>query len=356
MRRAAGTVVLLCCLLVLAPSASAIYEPIGGGVTRLTLDARFVSGLDKHGIELEARESAKISGRTVSFPVSGGRFDPTTGQGSVNHDGALVLRAGKRSVRLRSLMLKTTRRSTPFSARVGGGQLKLAAAAALHVSREGFGNLVKVRALKLSDKVVSRLEKRLGIRGVLAPGQSLGSAVTRAAPSEIAVRGGTKATLTFDPALVQKLDRLFVAINPVFPAEHEGPVFTLPLESGTVAVDGHGGKLKLGGSIEFLQLGSGQVFWEDPWLDLGASVGLAEANIQPSPPYGGRLPRGPVWGFDPATLSIEAKEAQRSVAVAVPLVLDAAMAAHFNEVFAGGAAEFSPGEVVGQLTNLARGQ
>src|SRR5215218_8561945 len=268
MRRAPGAVVLLYCLFVLAPSASATYEPVGSGVTRLTLDARFVAGLSRHRIELEARESAKISGRTVSFPVSGGRFDPTSGQGSVNHVGELVLRAGKRSVRLRSLMLKTTRRSAPFSARVGGGQLKLAAAAGLQVSREGFGDLVKVRALKLSHKVATRLEKKLGIQSLLAPGQSLGAAVTRAVPSQIAVRGGTKATLTFDPALMQKLDRLYVAITPVFPAEHEGPAFTLPLESGTVAVDGSGGKLKLGGSIEFLQLGSGQVFWEDPWLNL----------------------------------------------------------------------------------------
>lgn len=343
-------------LLVLVSPASATYETVGSGVTRLTLDRGFMATLSKEGIELEARDSARLRGRTVSFPISSGKFDPTNGKGALNHRGELVLRAAGRSVRVTSLMLRTTRRSTPFSAKIGGGQLKLATAAGLVVKRAGFGDAVRAGSLRLSDKVATRLEKRLGVPGAFPAGQLLGSAVTRAVPSEIAVQSKTRASLTLDPGLVEKLDRLFVAVNPIFPAEHVGPLFTLPLGSGTVAPDGGSGKLKLSGSMEFLQLGGGQVFWEDPWLDLGLSAGLAEADVQPSPPYPGRLPRAPVWDFDPAMLSTEAKAAQRSVALAVPLMFDAATAAYFNEAFAGGATEFQAGEAVGNLTLRAVGQ
>lgn len=352
---------LIAALALLAPAApaGAAYDPLGSGATKLTFERSFLALLKQNGVKLSAVAPAKLSGGTVSFPVGGGKFDPTSANGTVEHEGALVFKAGGRSVPLKALQLKTTQRRSPLSAKVGGSQLKLFTAQRLSTSRLGFGEKIETRELALSAKLATRLAKKLRLRGVIQEGLPVGSSLTKAQPETVDVLGRNKASLTFAPGFAAKLASLFVAVNPIFPAEHPGAEFTLPIFGGTIAPNAAIGTVETSGSLEFLQLGAGQVFWAESWLDLAAHTASPEVNVQPSPPYAGKLGRAPVAAFA-LTAPAVADAKARTVAVSgAALTLDAQTATTFNEAFAkpqGKSGVFLAGEALGSVSFLAQGQ
>ncbi|MGC1166345.1 MAG: hypothetical protein WA862_09560 [Solirubrobacterales bacterium] len=358
LRSLLGTFLALGCLL-LAPMAQAEYDPLGSGATKLTLDRSFRGLLKENGVKLAATPPAKLSGGTVSFPVSGGKFDPTAAKGMVEHEGALVFKAGKRSIPIKALQLKTTQKRSPLSAKVGGSQLKLATAKRLVVSRAGFGDKVKVTSLSLSSKLATRLGKKLRLRGILKEGLPLGRTLTKAQPQTIAVLGEGKASFSFAPGIEAKLSSLFVAVNPIFPAEHIGPVFTLPIFGGTISPEATLGTLETSGSLEFLQLGGGQAFWAEDWLDFATRTASPEVTLQPSPPYAGKLGRTPVATFAFAAPAVADAKARTVTVTGAGLALGAATAATFNELFAkpqGKDGVFVAGEALGTISFTAQGQ
>jgi len=334
--------------------ATAAYDPLGSGTTRLSLDKSFTALLKQNGVQLTGEGGVVVRGNAVIFPVSGGKFDPTTAKGAIEHGGALRLRAGRRSVPVRALQLKTTQRHSPFAAKVGGGQLKIAAAQKMAVRRAGFGSRVETTALTLSAKFAERLDKKLHLRGIFAADQPFGATVTRAEPVTVAVAAAEKVSFTLDPAIAAKLQSLFVAVNPIFPAEHLGPVFSLPIFDGAIAPDATLGTLRTKGSLEFLQLGGGQVFWHEPSLELATKVGLVELDVEPAPPYAGKV--GPVAVGALTLTSVSADPQARTIAMSAALALEPAAAVAFNQAFAEGKETFRPGEALGTLSFVAHAQ
>ncbi|MGN6201003.1 MAG: hypothetical protein ACTHNY_01170 [Solirubrobacterales bacterium] len=323
----------------------------------MALDKGFVSLLKSKGVRLSAEAPATLSGRVVRFPVSGGKVDPTTGQGTVEHEGALVLRAGSRRIPIRFLQLKTTRRHAPFAAKVGGGQLKLASATKVAFSRHGFAGKVKVSGLRMSQQVATRLEKKLRLRGAIPEAQPIGSAVTVADPAAIFLQGRGAVALSLDPAIVDKLKSLFVAINPIFPAEHVGAPFSFPLLGGTIAPDAGSGTVEADGSLELLQLGGGQVFIRLPRLEMNTSLATAELDVEPSPPYAGKVDRTPFATISLSGAGRSANAAARTVGVENGiLALTTTTADAFNQAFAEGKPTFGTGEVLGTIGFTAFGQ
>jgi Htaa len=358
LRSLAGILLALGCLF-FAPLARADYDPLGSGTTKLTLDKSFLALLAKNGVKLSATAPAKLKGGAVTFPVSGGKFDPTAAKGTVEHEGALVFKAGNKSVPIKALQLKTTQKHSPLSAKVGGSQLKLAGAKSLTVTRSGFGNKVKVQTLTLSSKLATRLGKKLRLKDVFKEGLPLGQTLTSANPVTIALLGQNKAAFSFDPGIEAKLRSLFVAVNPIFPAEHIGAQFTLPIFGGTIAPDASQGTLETSGSLEFLQLGGGQVFWAEDWLDLAAKTAGPEVNVQPSPPFPGKLGRTPVATFAFTAPALADAKARTVTVNGAALALGAATAATFNELFAkpqGKDGVFVAGEALGTISFTAQGQ
>jgi hypothetical protein len=340
-----------------APLAQAEYDPLGSGATKLTLDRGFLALLKQNGVRLSAAAPAQLSGGAVSFPVSGGKFDPAAAKGTVEHEGALVFKAGARSIPIKALQLKTTSKRTPFSAKVGGNQLKLAQAKSLVVTRSGFGDKIAVSKLTLSAKLATRLGKKLKLKDAFKGGLPFAQAKTTANPQTIALLAKNKVELNLAPSFQAKLGSLFVAVNPIFPAEHPG-AFTLPIFGGTISPDASLGMVETSGSLEFLQLGGGQVFWGEAGLDFATRAFRPEIDIQPSPPYGGKVGKGTVAAFAPAAPAVANPKA-RTVAVAGTLSLDAATATAFNEVFAspqGKSGVFVAGEPVGTLELVGQGQ
>jgi hypothetical protein len=345
--------------LCLSSSASANYDPLGSGQTKLKLDKRFLALMKENGVKLSAVAPAKLKSGTLTLPVSGGKFDPTSAKGTVEHSGELRFKSGAREVRLSAWQLKTTQRGAPFSVKAGGGQLKLAAAKSLKVSRAGFANDVKVTKLTLSAKVATRLAKKLRLREVFKAGLPLGGAKTVANPETITVLAKGRATLTLDPGFEAKLKSLFVAVNPIFPAEHPG-AFTLAIFGGTIAPDASQGTLETQGALELLQLGGGQVFWGEAWLDLQSHSFSPELDVEPSPPYAGKLERQGVASLALAPGGVKADPRANTVTVSgASLTASPATAQLLNEVFArpqGKAGVFVAGEVLGSVGFVAVGQ
>jgi hypothetical protein len=348
-------------LLVATPAAGATYDPVGGGATTLKLDPSFRTLLAENGVKLAVKGGVRIKGARVNFPISGGQLDPLAARGTVDHPGSLVFVAGKRKLPLRALVLKPAQASSPLSAKFGGGQLKIASSARLSSRRAGFGLRADVHRMELSAKVATRLGKKLRLRGVFHEGQALGSAVTDAQPASVAILPSGRATLVPDPAFLAKLNELFVSLNPVSPAElAPGPQLTFPIAAGgSLAPDASAGILKLGGAVEFLQLGGGQIFWAEPVFDLGTDLGAAEVDFQPSPPYPGKLGPVPILGLGaPAAAASEPTPRRISIGGA-PLALTAETGAAFNQAFGkpqGRDDAFHSGEMLGALSFTAQAQ
>jgi hypothetical protein len=340
--------------------ASATYNPLAAsGTTKLTLAKPFLTLLKAYKIKLSGKEGATLKNGVASFPVAGGKFDPTTSNGFIEHAGALFFKAGAQKVPLTSLQLKTTQKHAPFSAKFGGGQLKMASASRLAVTREGFADKVVVSTLKLSSKVATRLDKKLRLKGVFKAGQPIGSTVTKANPQTVALAESGKASFTFDPAIAAKLQSLFVAINPVFPAEHPGP-FTLPIFTGTISPTATEGTIQTLGSIELVQIGGGQVFLREAWAELSAGAYSPELELDPSPPYPGKQGRVAVGALSLAGATVSSDPAARTIGVTnATVTMGANLAAAFNEAFAkpiGKTGVFAAGEVLGTLAFGAAGE
>ncbi len=350
---------LMAALLAWTPAAQATYNPLASGQTKFSLDKGFLALLKANGVKLLAKQGARLSGGTATFPVSGGKFDPTDSKGFVEHSGALFFTAGKQSVPLTSLQLKTTQKHAPFSAKFGGGQLKLASTSKLTVSREGFASKVKVATLKLSAKVATRLNKKLRLKNVLQAGQPIGTTVTKANPQTVAVQEVGKATFTLDPGTAAKLQSLFVAVNPIFPAEHPGS-FTLPIFTGTISTGASEGTIQTQGAIEFVQIGGGQVFLREAWAELGSGAYSTELELDPSPPYPGKQGRVAVAGLSLAPGGVTADPNARTISVAnAGLAMQANLAQAFNEAFAkpiGKPDVFHAGEPLGTVSFVAQAE
>jgi hypothetical protein len=339
--------------------SSASYDPIGSGATRLKLDKGFLAALRRNGVGVSAKRPAILKGGVVSFPAVAGKFDPTQGKGTVEHEGVLVLKAKRGVASFKKLQLKTTRRSAPLAAKVGGGQLKLGTAKTLRESRDGFGEKLSVPALALAAKVAARLNKRLHLQTPLRAGQPLGTVTTTVQPQSVTILGSGRTSLELDPAFAAKLDQLHVAVNPIFPAEHPG-AFTFAIVGGRIAPDLGGGTLETQGGLELLQLGGGQVIWREPAIDLEAGSFSPEADLEPSPPYGGKIGLTSVAGigFGGAQKGVDPRLRTISVTGA-SLTLSAGTAGTLDEVFArpqGKDGFFAAGEALGRLSFVAQGQ
>jgi hypothetical protein len=341
-----------------AVSAQARFDPIAGGQTKLTFAKPFVALLEANRVKVKATGGAAYKAGVATFPVSGGKLEPADVVGSVEHEGVLVFSAGGHSLPLKSLVLKTTRKSSPLSAKFGGGQLKLASSSKLSSTRSGFGVASKVTQIKLSAKAAIRLDKKLGLKGVFAEGQLLGSSTTDAQPETVTVKEGGRAELTLAPEFAAKLSALFVAVNPIFPAEHLGAPFTLRVTDGQIAPDASSGTLETAGSLELIQQYGGQAFFRELAPELGLGSTRSEYQFIPSPTAPGPTVTGPLLGLGAGAVASEPKARTISLAGA-SLPLTDATAQSLNETFAkpqGKTNVFQTGEALGTISFTAQAE
>jgi hypothetical protein len=339
----------------LCPASQAAYDPVGGGTTKLSLDPSFAAFLKKDAIRLTASAGAKRNGSSYRLAISSGNLDPTLGKGQLATEGILSFQSAQGKVPLRNIRIQTKR--APLIAKVGGNQLKAAQGAKLSFKRVGFDSTLKATKLALTQKLVTRLNKKLRPKAPFYAGQLLGTITSKAEPQLVTIEDRGKATLVFDSAFLAKLDSRFVSVNPVFPAEHVGPSFTLPIAiGGLLSPDGSEGTLRTAGAIELLQLGGGQIFWAGQWLDLGARSDSAEVDLEPTPSFPGKLGSLGIFAISGGTFSSDPASRTMSLSAA-QLTLSGEGAAELNRAFTqGGAPAFVAGEAVGSFSFAAQGQ
>ena len=191
------------------------------------------------------------------------------------------------------------------------------------------------------------------------PGQLLGAVKLTANPATVTILPQGRATLVLDPAFAAKLGSLFVSRNPIFPAEHQGDVFTLPIAlKGQLAPDASKGTVRTEGALELLQLGAGQLFWKELWFQPDQSRAIGEAELDPSPPYPGKRPEAGIFAMGAGQVTSD--PSLRTIAVSgAPLTLTALTAQDLNEGFSRPQEkgdEFKVGEAAGTLSFTAQGQ
>jgi hypothetical protein len=343
--------------LLMAPAAQANYDPLASGTTKLVLDKGFLSQLKKVGAKVGAKAPAKLKGNAIVLPVFGGKSDPTIKKAEIEQEGTILFQAGNRKVPLRGIELKA--KSTPLFAKVGGSQLKVASSKTTKVGREGFGTSFRATGLELTQKVATRLNKKLRTKDFFKEGQLIGTLQSKAQPQRVTILPAGQATITPDAAILAKFKSLFVSLNPISPAElTAGPVLHFPIAlGGQIAPDASEGVLKLGGAIELLQLGAGQVFQKEYWLDLAAKDTLSEVDVEPTPAFPGKLGQIGTYAIDMSRAVVSSDPKSRTISVSnAYLTLDAQTAQTFNQAFAGGGAIFSPGETFGTASFAAVAQ
>jgi hypothetical protein len=339
----------------LVPSAGAVeYDPVAAGTTTLTVAAPFSRLLGSHNVSIEGRAGAKVRGRKILLPATGGEFEPLSGKGTVENEGTIVFVAGKRKVPLRAISFKA--KPSPFYAKVGGGQLKVAKAKSLSFKREGFGIGFTATGLRLSAKVATRLDKKLRLGKAIEPGQQLGTMVSRVTPSTVHLVARDRVSLALDVGFAAKLNKLFVSVNPIAPAElGPGPTLSFPIEpESDLAPTGSSGLIKTGGAVELLQLGNAQIFWREIWLEPSLATLASEVDLEPSPPKAGKQAHGPLLSLVGGQVSADPL-ARTISGSGETSTLTATMADQLNSSFSDGKTTFAAGETVGALSYTAQG-
>lgn len=359
MRRGSKILLALAMLLAIVSAgapAEASYDPISSGTTTITLAKPFSSILAMHHVKVRLISGAKRSGGRFVFPASGGEVDPKLGTGTLEHAGTIIFSVGRRKVIWRDIEFKA--KHAPLYAKVGGGQLKIATCRKLAYRRDGFSTSFSATGLRLTTKVATRLGKKLRLAKALEGGVPFGRIDIEANPATVHLQEEGNLSLAVDSAFYAKLNRLFVSLNPIAPAElAPGPTLSFPVgQESTLAPNTAAGTVKLGGSVELLQLGSAQVFWREVWLEPGSSRLLAETESLPSPPHPGKQPQNSLFTLQPGGI-VSSNPALRTITLTgSPVTLTEAAASALNDAFGGSEAPFAPGEVVGSVSLFARGQ
>jgi hypothetical protein len=294
MRSAVAVVAALAALLAFAPFASATSDPIASGTTTINLNKGLFKKLKKNGVKVLGVNPGTVKARKVTLPVKGGSLDPTNGQGTVEYNGGIKFKHGKKKAVVNAMVLETT--TSSLKAKVAGKSMKLATVKGLTVTRNGFGTNLGISGLKLTGKAAKQLNKKLGFTGkknAPAPpfkgNQNLGGATSETQPKTLAIIPGGNATLTTSLPTVAKLKKVGVEIELVAPTTVASlgppPAFAFPISGGTIAPDASNGIVQTSGGLKLHQVFiPGEVettmTLNAIWIDFGAKTATVEVTVE----------------------------------------------------------------------------
>ena len=363
MRSAVAMVAALAALLAFAPVASATSDPLASGTTTITLNKGLFKKLKKNGVKVLKVSPATVKKRKVTLPVSGGSLDPVTGVGTVEHNGGIKFKRGKKTATVNTLVLETATAS--LKAKVAGKNMKLASVKGVVLTRNGFGANVSISSLKLTGKAAKHLNKKLGFTGkkknkqgkkvavkpLLKGNQTLGASASETQPKTVAVVSGN-ASLTTDETTVKKFvlappNGHLVKIEPISPTQAETvanpftPVLKFPVGGGTIAPDASSGIVQTVGGVRLVQdlgpSGKTTMTLGNIWIDLGAKTATVEVVVEStiSPKLNlGVLGRSSIANLNLTGATIKSDPATRTVSVENAVAtLQAVTAETLNSVF-----------------------
>lgn len=282
-RRAAALGALAAVGLAAAAPAAAQAQTVAldSGATTLRLDASAARALSGLGVSVAPIAPARAGSAGIAFPITGGRIDPASGAGRVDHSGGLRLRGGGTTVRLTSPRITITRSIQTLSTVVGGGRvhtfrLDLSRA---EVARDGLGTEVTGVIVRLTQKGATALNRAFGTRA-LKSGLRLGTASVSATPAQLAFAGG-QTELALDPGAAAALNSLGITAAPTQAATvTDAGTIAFPITRGAVDLATLAGQIRHDGGI-LLSRGSTRIEVADyvietapaPKLTAGSALG-----------------------------------------------------------------------------------
>lgn len=376
-------------LLAFAPFASAAADPVASGSATVTLNNGFFKTLKKQGVKIHKIGAAKVKGKKVTFPVTGGEMDPITGAGTLNLGGGIKFQAGKRKAPVKALVVDTTKKG--LFAKVAGKNLKLAKIAGYTFTRAGFGVALNINKLKLTGSAAKRLNNKLGFKQAPKPFKAnrlMAKANAEEQPSTVAVVPGGNTALTLSKAALAKLKNIGpegpegsrpfeVKLSLIPPATLLGisgegtPIAGFPIAGGTISPAGTAGVVQHTGGIKLVQdleaagkneKGQTTLEMNNIWLDLQTKTASVEVTItNPKTPEANLGPLGRVSIADILLTGVAADPATRRVTVNGTATLQAVTAATLNAVFVEpiegkGKGTFAAGDPLGSFSFTAQTQ
>jgi Htaa len=292
MLSAVAVVAALAALLALAPLASAASDPLASGTTTLTLNKNLFKNLKKAEVKVIKVSPGTVKVRTVTLPVLGGSLDPTNGLGTIEQNGGIKFKHGKKSALLKAIVVETTTNS--INANVAGKKMKLASVTGVSTARNGFGANVTIGSTKLTGKAAKQLNKKLGFTGKLAKkapfkgGKGMGSALAETQPKTVTVLPGNTASLVTSVPTDIKLEKVGVKIetvSPTVPTAALPPAFAFPVSGGTIAPNATSGIVQTSGGLKLHQVFKpGEVettmTLSAIYVDLGAKTATVEVAVE----------------------------------------------------------------------------
>lgn len=297
-----GVLILVVVLLVLAPAAQATRDPLAGGSADLHFKKGFIRKLNNLEVMPMGVGSGTITGNKASFPVDGGKLDPTNAQGFVDTSGGFKLVRGERGVPITNITIDTVKGAV--YANVAKARMQIGELAMLTTSREGFGARVKAVKVVLTAKAAKRISNRLGLRATrrINPGRVLSNAFTAPQPQTVTVLPQGSATLVGDTATFGKFAAKGVevpeGITAIAPATKPTPAsFAFPIAGGTLAPDASNGTVETSGGVQILKKAepfSPTMKLAKVAVDFKQKTALVELEILPAPPFPGAVGRSSI--------------------------------------------------------------
>ncbi len=262
----------LIAMLAVAPFASAAPDPIKSGKTTLTINGGFNNKAKKAGIKITAVKPSTIKGTKVTFAVTGGEIEPTTGAGTITHSGGVKIAWGKKSATLKSLTVDTKGKS--ISAKVGGKTVKVASLAGTSTARLGFGASVSAKSVKLTSAGANALNKALTpapkktkvkkngktivktvkVKPPFKTNMVIAASLTEVEPETVAVLPTGTMTFAGAPTILGKLAAADVKLEVIAPTTATPPTtFVSPLSGGTISPLGTSGQINSAGGLKLVQ-------------------------------------------------------------------------------------------------------
>jgi hypothetical protein len=239
----AGVVAMaLLALLAFAPMASAgppavVGDPLASGATTVALNQGFVNSLKKRGVTMIKVAPAEVTSKKITFTVTGGSLDPTTGLGTLFLGGGIKFSASKKSTSVKGFELNTKKKVLTAKVGVGGKKVVFAKVSGYSFARNGFGVDLAIKKLKLDGAAATQLNEKLGITKpkAFAANKLMGSSTSETQPATVTLLPSGNMTFTADSTLLAKLADVEAKVETIPPTTQAANVFTSPITGGTIS-------------------------------------------------------------------------------------------------------------------------
>lgn len=298
---AAALAAMLFALLAFAPLASAAPDPVASGSATITLKSGFVKSLKKAGVKISKIGSAKVKGKKLTFKVTGGELDPTTGKGTLNFGGGLKFKHGKKSAPVKGLSLNTNKKG--LFGKVAGKKVKITTVGGYTFARAGFGVSLNIKKMKLTNTAAKKLNKKLGTKAFKG-NRLIAAAVAEEQPATVTIVPGGNVSFDANKELLKKLENVKAFPTLLSPTTEKGKGnYEFPISGGSIAPTATAGVVQTIGGLKLVQkLPKNEAETEfieteitlgNFWLDLSAhtvSVEVVAKSNAESPAGSGKFP------------------------------------------------------------------